>query len=98
MILVTGHVTAKAGAAEALRAACVAHSERSRAEEGCLDHRVHEDCERPGRFVFVEEWRDLAALRAHVATPGVARLLAAIRDHAAATSGLRVFRTEAVAL
>jgi quinol monooxygenase YgiN len=47
----------------------------SRADEGCLGYRVYEDAEQPGRFVFVEEWQDDDALRAHFAQPHTGRFM-----------------------
>ena len=50
-----------------------------RAEEGCLAYDLHEDVERPGRFVFVEEYRDEAALSAHSGSRHLADFRAATR-------------------
>lgn len=44
----------------------------TRAEDGCLDYGCYEDAGRPGRFVFVERWRDQAALDRHLSTPHMA--------------------------
>ncbi len=69
MLIVTGSLTASPDSLEELRAACIAHSRRSRAEPGCISHAVHADCEEPLRLVFVERWADRAALDAHFRVP-----------------------------
>lgn len=85
MIIVTGSVTAKPGRLESLLAASLAHVHRSRGEDGCISHAVRIDGEDPLKLVFFEEWRDMAALRAHFVTPGIKDLLAAFREHSAAS-------------
>jgi quinol monooxygenase YgiN len=44
----------------------------TRAEDGCEEYGCYEDTQQPGRFVFVERWRDKAALDRHLATPHMA--------------------------
>ncbi|MGN6819407.1 MAG: putative quinol monooxygenase [Sphingomonas sp.] len=94
MIIVTGSVTAKPDRFELLLEACLAHVHRSRVEDGCLSHAVHIDAENPRRLVFFEEWRDLAALKAHFVTPGIAELMAAIREHAASSERITTYAAE----
>jgi quinol monooxygenase YgiN len=55
-----------------IRAALTAVVAATRAEEGCEEYGCYEDAEQPGRFVFVERWRDKAALDRHLATPHMA--------------------------
>ena len=69
MILVIGSVLARPDGADEVARLAVEHCRRSRAEPGCIDHRVHRDVEEPLRFVFVERWADRAALDAHFAVP-----------------------------
>lgn len=51
--------------------------EASRAEPGCLSYDMHESVSEPCRFVFVEQWRDRAALDAHMTMPHLKALVAA---------------------
>ena len=67
MIIITGSVRTTPETEARLTEICIAHSARSRAEDGCLGHNVHADCEDPARLVFVEYWRDMDALKAHFA-------------------------------
>lgn len=69
MIIVTGTIVGKPEARERMLAECIAHSERSRAEPGCLSHNVHLDGENFDRLVFVERWTDTAALKIHFTVP-----------------------------
>jgi len=94
MIIVTGSVTAKPDRFELLLEACLAHVHRSRTEEGCISHAVHIDTENPLRLVFFEEWRDMAALKAHFVTPGVVEFMAAIREHAASSEKITTYSAE----
>ena len=69
MIIVTGSFVAKDGLlTEALRLS-LEHVRRSRAENGCLSHALHQDAENPSRLVFLEEWSDNAAIAVHFAVP-----------------------------
>jgi quinol monooxygenase YgiN len=91
MIIVTGSITAKPDAFEALLEACLAHVQRSRTEDGCISHAVRIDTENPLKLVFFEEWRDLAALQAHFVTPGIADLLAAFREHSSESEPITTY-------
>src|SRR5437762_5683448 len=57
--------------------------EASRGDDGCLNYGYHREVTDDTHFVAVEEWRDMAALEAHLRTPHVARLIAALPDHSA---------------
>lgn len=91
MIIVTGSVTAKSGSFEALLEASLAHVRRSRTEDGCISHAVRVDSEEPMKLVFFEEWRDLAALQAHLVTPEIKDLLAAFREHSSASEKITTY-------
>jgi quinol monooxygenase YgiN len=58
--------------------------EASRGDEGCLNYGYHREIADDMAFVAVEEWRDMPALEAHLRTPHVARLIAALPEHSAA--------------
>ena len=44
----------------------------TRAEDGCVEYGCYEDTQYPGRYVFLERWRDQAALDRHLSTPHMA--------------------------
>ncbi|WP_425228232.1 putative quinol monooxygenase [Sphingomonas sp.] len=87
MIVITGSVTARAGSIEAMKNEGLAHSERSRGEEGCLSHRCYVDAAVPARLFFYEEWRDMAAVQAHFRHADTAKIMAAIREYAVTSDG-----------
>ena len=53
----------------------------SRGDDGCLNYGYHREIADDLSFIAVEEWRDMAALSAHLRTPHVARLIAALPEH-----------------
>jgi quinol monooxygenase YgiN len=58
--------------------------EASRGDDGCLNYGYYCEVADELQFVAVEEWRDMAVLEAHLRTAHVARLIAALPEHAAA--------------
>ena len=54
----------------------------SREDHGCLHYGYYAEVADPLQYVAVEEWRDMAALEAHLRTPHVARLIAALPEFA----------------
>lgn len=69
MIVVTGEILAKPETLDRLIGISQAHSRRSRAEPGCINHDLYIDSEHPLRLFFFERWTDMAALKAHFAVP-----------------------------
>lgn len=94
MILVMGHVMTSPETAAEITRLCTEHSARSRAEPGCLAHNVHADCEDPSRLVFVEQWADMAALKAHFAVPESNAFVKAIRALSPARTHMTVYSAE----
>lgn len=91
MIIVTGTVTARADTFDLLHRAGTAHTHCSRAEDGCISHDVAIDCDDPLRLIFLERWRDRAALEAHFRVPESASFVALIRRYAASSSGPDIY-------
>ena len=69
VIVVTGKVEASPENRDELVEVARVMCEASRGDTGCLGYRFYEDTERPGHFVFLEEWEDDAALQSHFAQP-----------------------------
>lgn len=90
MLVVTGGVTARPDSIEALTAAALAHSGRSRAEPECLSHKAYADCEDPLKIFFYEEWADRAALDAHFAQAGSLAFMAEMRTLAASSTRVKI--------
>ena len=89
MIHVIAIITAKPGQREKILEAARANIPAVRAEDGCLEYSLTIDAEGlgsfqtkfgPDTFVFVEKWRDPAALKAHAAAPHMAAYGAKVKE------------------
>ncbi|MCA1827537.1 MAG: putative quinol monooxygenase [Myxococcales bacterium] len=72
MLLLTAFVEVSPGHRDAIRGALTEVIASTRAEDGCEEYGCYEDTGRRGRYVFVERWRDKAALDRHLGTPHMA--------------------------
>jgi quinol monooxygenase YgiN len=98
MIVITGALVAhKHTLDEALRLG-IEHSRRSRAERGCLAHNIHVDAENPLRLVFVEEWQDADAVRAHFARPESLDFVRRYRKLAASREPMKIYDTAEIGI
>jgi quinol monooxygenase YgiN len=70
LIIVLGHVVARADTFDEMRRISLEHVHRSRMEYGCIAHGVCTDSDNPLKLVFVEKWKDAAALAAHFKVKG----------------------------
>jgi len=68
---VVAHIRAKEESVAEVRAAVESFIAPTRAEDGCLRYDLLLNEDDPTEFVFVEEWRDEAALEVHAATPHI---------------------------
>jgi quinol monooxygenase YgiN len=91
MIVVTGSGTAREDSLSEVRRLSLEHVHRSRAENGCISHAVHIDCENPLRLVFIEQWADQAALMAHFAVPASRDFVRALQPLAAGSATLEIY-------
>jgi quinol monooxygenase YgiN len=69
MILITGTVVVAPENREKMLAMGATQVTNSRAEEGNVSYGFYEDMLAPGTFIFVERWRDQAAVTTHFAKP-----------------------------
>jgi len=97
LIVITGAILARPETFDELRRLCVAHSVRSRKEDGCLHHAVHVDVENPLRLVFVELWRDRAAVAKHFADADARAFVRVVRELAADTTRMALYEGERIA-
>ena len=89
MIIITGSATVRPEHRSEALVLGVEHSARSRAEPGCIAHNCHVDAEDPNRIVFVEQWADTAAVKAHFAVPASGEF---VRDLIALGQGAQKMR------
>jgi len=94
MVIIIGFVIIDPLHRERMIALGAGHSARSRGEAGCLGHRCHVDVEQPDRLVFVEEWADIAAVRAHFAVPASAAFVAEMRALSPQPPVIRIYAAE----
>lgn len=96
MIIVTGSVRTRPETEAELTALCRQHCARSRKEDGCLAHNVHTDCDDPSLLVFVEYWRDMAALKVHFALKESRDFVKTARLLSDGGTPIRIFEAEEV--
>jgi quinol monooxygenase YgiN len=72
MLLLTAFIEVAAEDRDAIRAALGEVITSTRTEDGCEEYGCYEDTQHRGRYVFVERWRDKAALDRHIRTPHMA--------------------------
>lgn len=98
MIIVLGSIVAKPDSFEALRRNGLEHVHRSRAEPGCLYHSMQVDAENPMKLVFVEKWKDAAALVAHFKVKGSIDFVTDARKLAAEPPVIEIYESSTVKL
>ena len=77
-VVVVASFTVKPESVDVVREACKTAVAAVHEEPGCDLYAVHEG---DNTFVFVEQWADEDALKAHSTAPGVAALFGAIGEH-----------------
>jgi len=95
MMIVLGSIVASPDSFAALIDLSLAHVHRSRGEDGCISHGVHVDAENPFKLVFVEKWRDAAALAAHFKVQASIDFVTKARELAAEPPVIEVFEGSA---
>lgn len=86
-VVVVATMTAKPESVDAVRDACTKAIEAVHEEPGCELYALHEA---DGTFVFVEQWADADALKAHGAAPAVGTLFGTIGEHLAGAPDIKM--------
>lgn len=94
MIIVTGSITLLEGKRDDMISASEAMIEASRAEEGCVEYRYAFDLQDDTIVAFTEVWTDMAALRAHLATPHMAAFREATMELVAGRPEMTIWQGE----
>lgn len=55
--------------------------EKTKKEIGCISYELYRDIKDPSHFIFIEEWRDVNALDAHVESEHFKRLVPQIDQY-----------------
>ncbi len=79
-VTVVAKVTAKQEAVEAVKGELLKMVAPTRAEEGCLEYRLHQDNDDPAVFLFYENWESMACLERHMNSPHFQAYVAAVGD------------------
>lgn len=66
VLTVVAKVVAKDGAIEQLKVELLKLVEPTRQEAGCIEYRLHQDCDDPAVFTFYENWESYACLEQHL--------------------------------
>ena len=96
MIIVTGSFVAREGCLAEAIALSLEHVRRSRLENGCVSHSVHQDVENPERVFFFEEWSDHEALMTHFSVPATRAFAKAASALAVAAPSISILEARAV--
>lgn len=96
MIIITGSVMTNTANRAEIERLCVEHSRRSRAEPGCIAHNVHADCETPDKLVFIEQWTDGNAVRAHFAVPESGTFVKRIGALSTEPTTIQIYRADEI--
>ena len=94
MIIITGSAIIRPEHLPEALALGIEHSARSRSEPGCIAHNCHVDAEDPSRIVFVEEWADMAAVKAHFAVPASGEFVRQLGGWTEGAPVMRIFEAE----
>jgi quinol monooxygenase YgiN len=78
MIIVTGEARFGEGEIERLKEVLAANIAATRAEDGCLAYSYAVDLDDPNLLHISEQWRDEAAVGAHMAAAHMGTLMAAL--------------------
>jgi quinol monooxygenase YgiN len=78
MIVVLAQVESSVEAIKSIRGALVEMEKASRTEDGCHDYTFSQEIGDPARIRIVELWESMDALRAHFATPHMAKFRQAL--------------------
>ena len=98
MIMVIGRIEAKPKHHPEILDLCLDHVQRSRQENGCIDHRVSIDAENENRFVFVEYWKDAEALKTHFELEASKRFVQNLIPIIESKPDMQIFKTEEVSI
>lgn len=69
MFIITGRAVVAEGNRKRFLEIAEAQTRASRMEAGCLEYGFYEDGMVPGQFLFVEKWKDQAAIDFHFKQP-----------------------------
>lgn len=90
MILITAKASVLPEDRDSYHALAREQVKNSRKEPGCLDYGYYEDAMEPGTFIFVEKWKDQAALDFHFAQDYCLDFIKGVRKLAKSLSDIEI--------
>lgn len=78
VVTVTAFFRVRAGDESRFLEAAEEVARTTRAEDGCVEYRLHRHRERPGSFALYENWRSQSDLDGHLASPHIRVFLGAV--------------------
>jgi quinol monooxygenase YgiN len=88
-VVVVATLTVKPESVDAVRDILTTAVEEVHAEPGCQLYSLHQSGE---TFVFVEQWADDEALKAHSTAPAVAKMFTAAGEHLAGAPDIKMLQ------
>ncbi|GAB2999671.1 putative quinol monooxygenase [Mycobacterium bourgelatii] len=88
-VVVVATLTVKPESVDTVRDILTTAVEEVHGEPGCDLYSLHQTGE---TFVFVEQWADDEALKAHSAAPAVAKMFEAAREHLAGPADIKMLQ------
>ncbi|GAM10378.1 putative monooxygenase [Geobacter sp. OR-1] len=79
-VTVVAQLTVREEAIESVQAELLKLIDPTRAEEGCIEYRLHQDNDNPSQFIFYENWENMACLERHMNSDHFKRYIAAVGD------------------
>ena len=89
VVVVVATLTVKPESVDAVRDILTTAVEEVHAEPGCQLYSLHQSGE---TFVFVEQWADDEALKAHSTAPAVAKMFTAVGEHLAGAPDIKMLQ------
>jgi quinol monooxygenase YgiN len=88
-VVVVATMTVKPESVDTARDILTAAVEEVHGEPGCQVYSLHQSGE---TFVFVEQWADEEALKAHSTAPAVAKMFTAVGEHLAGQPDIKMLQ------
>lgn len=86
-VVVVATFTVKPESVEAVREICTKAVAQVHEEPGCQLYSLHEA---DGAFVFIEQWADADALKAHSTAPAIGELVGSLSEHLAGAPDIKM--------
>ena len=94
MIIITGRAVVAEGNRTRFLQIAEAQTRASRMEAGCLEYGFYEDGMVPGQFLFVEKWKDQAAVDFHFKQDYCLEFISKARDLATSDPDITIFEVQ----